>query len=91
MQIHNSIKFTHDHLLVVGLVWLVVAMGHLPASAVDAGHQPGRDGLHHLPQHVFLAVQFLPGCDDSGPQLWFRLWLQSLDFVFEDSPNLKKE
>ena len=42
MQIHcyidvNFLQNSH-HLLVVGLVGFVVAVGHLPASAVDAGN-----------------------------------------------------
>ena len=78
-------------LLVLGLERLVVAVGHLPASAVDAGHHPGGNTFHHLLQHVLVPVQFLPGCDDGGPQFWLRLRLESLHFVFENSPDLRKE
>ena len=86
MQIHcyidvNFLQNSH-HLLVVGLVGFVVAVGHLPASAVDAGHHPGRDALHHLLQHFFLAIQFLPCGDDGGSQLSLSLWIESLHFKF---------
>lgn len=65
-----------------------MAVGHLPAAPVDAGHEPGGDALHHLLEHVLVAVQFLPGGDDGGSQLGLGLGIESLDFVLEDSPDL---
>ena len=88
---YSDVNFPCHPLLVVGLVGFVVAVGHLPAAAVDAGHHPGRDALHHLLEHLLLAVQFLPGGDDGGSQLSLSLWFKSLNFVFEDSPDLEKE
>lgn len=67
----------------------VVAVGHLTSSAVDAGHHPGRDGLHHLPQHLLVGVHLLPGLHNGGSELWLGLRINPLGLVFKDSPDLE--
>lgn len=67
--------------LVGRLVRLVVPVGNLPAPAVDDGHHPGGDGLHHTAEHVLVGIHLLPGCHDGGPELRFGLGVNPLNLV----------
>ena len=65
-------------------------VGHLTPTTIDHSHEPGRDRLHPLAEHGLVLVHLPPAGHNRLPELRLGPWLDSLDLVLQDSPNLHK-
>ena len=65
-------------------------VGDLTPATINDGHEPSRDGLHHLAEHGLVHVHRPPGGHNRCPELGLCPWVLPLNLVLEDSPNLQE-